>query len=187
MKPLNITETVEQTLEAATAYVRSVCRDRLPADEQLSIAGMVLMKTVESYDPVKGDFITYAKPALRGAVNQAWRDREPVVYGSEIPERTEESEYDQEMEDTLLGAADPDWTGIDARERFELLRPFLKRLEEHELRVLILHYNANFSFSLIAEMCRVSRAAVHRTHSLSLRKLRHQLMDSGKYKILAAQ
>lgn len=177
---------VEDTLVPATTYVRSVCRDRFPSDEQASIAGMVLMRAVETFNPKQGDFLIYAKPALRGAVNQAWRDREPVSYGEEIPERAaDEGLSAQDLEDSLMGSCDPDWRGIDIRERFEALRPVLKRLEEHELRVLILHYNAGWSFSLIAQRCRVTRSAVQRTHAVALRKIRNLLIDSGKYKALA--
>jgi len=165
---------VEEKLSESLSFVKAVCRDMLPADEQLSIAGNTLMRVVETWEEAKGDFMGYAKPFLRGAVRQAWRDMEVVAFGDDTPEKADPLNPPEALEPT---EEDFNFSDMTTRERIEALRPYLQRLTEPERRTLVLVYEGGFSFQEIGDMFAITRAAVQRTHGKALMQVRNWLMD----------
>src|ERR1043166_8341892 len=174
---------IMHNLREATDFVRKLCRNRFPADEQFSIAGMCLMKASETFSPQseQDTFLNFARPFLRGAVAQAWRSREPVKYGDTIPEKPDPLNPPKPLVDEHI---DPEFGGIDFAERWAVVKPYLARLTNAEREVITFHYESGFSFADIAEMLGVSRAAPQQTHQKALLKLRNWLMDDGVFKRL---
>jgi RNA polymerase sigma factor (sigma-70 family) len=167
-------ETIEKHLPESLEFVKAVCRNTLPRDEQMSIAGNALMRVIETWDGARGDFMRYAKPFLRGAVKQAWRDKEVVSYGDETPDKPDPLNPPEPLEP----AEDFfDFDDMTTRERIALLRPYLQRLTEPERRTLVLVYEGGFSFQEIGDMFAVTRSAIQRTHGEALKQLRNWLME----------
>lgn len=182
-KPDRDEQLILHALRSALDLTRKLCRNRFPADEQFSIAGDCLMRAMKTFNPKKvGERLDiFVRPFLRGAVAQAWRDREPVAYGEKIPEKPDPLNPPQPLERDVI---EQDFQSLDFKERWAVVQPFLAGLTEPERRILMLHYETGLSFADIGEMQNVSRAAIHQTHFQALKKLRHALMDSGVWKNL---
>lgn len=173
-------ELVLRSLKPALRFVHMVCRGSLPPEEMLSIAGVTLMRIVESYDPVRGRLINYARKFLAGAVAQAWRDRDPVSFGDEIPDKESEPDREQ-IEELLEGQVEPAWNQIDCNERMEVVRPYIDRLSDDETTVLVLTYESGFTYAATARLTGLSRSMIHRRHDEALRKIRNWMMDDGAF------
>jgi RNA polymerase sigma factor (sigma-70 family) len=140
----------------------------------MSIAGNALMRVVETWDKSLGEFMGYAKPFLRGAVKQAWRDREVVSYGDETPPKPDPLNPPQPLQPVEEHF---DFDDMTTRERIAMVRPYLARLNEVERRILVLVYEGGFSFQEIGDMFAVTRSAAQRTHGEALKQIRNWLMD----------
>jgi RNA polymerase sigma factor (sigma-70 family) len=173
---------VERNLKSAVRFTAALTKGRLPLDEVVSIAGMALMKAAKNYR-VKPEgnvrLLTYAKPYLRGEINKAWRLRDPLDYGADIPEKTHEPEPDVEFlaEDTSNG---PDYDLIHQHERYAMVKPHLDKLSETERRVLVLQYEARLSGVEIAKLLGCCRANIREARNRGLKKIRNALYREGK-------
>jgi len=175
---------IEHTLDEAVEYIRKVCGGKLPQDEQLSIAGWALTQAAKNYQPGPGRrLMTFARPALRGGVMRAWRDREAVTYGDKIPPKTDPCTLPDPLVDLV---EEPGFKEIDLKERWAIIKPLIQRLNENERRVLTLAYESGFTFQTIADMQGNTRAAAHRTHQEALRKIREWLVEDKKFFALKA-
>jgi RNA polymerase sigma factor (sigma-70 family) len=173
---------VEHTLKSAIRFTASLTKGRLPLDEVFSIAGMALTKAVKNYRVASDHnarLLTYAKPYLKGEINQAWRLRDPLNYGADIPEKTHEPEIDIDTV-TEEEATGPDFDLIHQHERWEIVKPHLDRLSETERRILILQFDARMSGAEIARMIGCTRANIREARNRALKKIRHALSREKK-------
>ncbi|MHC4648528.1 MAG: sigma-70 family RNA polymerase sigma factor [Planctomycetota bacterium] len=176
-------ELVERTLKSAIRFASSLTKGRLPLDEVFSIAGMALMRSVQNYvvrDKDNARLLTYTKPYLRGEIIKAWRLRDPLDYGADIPEKIHEPEPDIEVaiEEEAEG---PDYDLIHQHERWAMVEPLLDRLlSETERRILVLQFEARLNGAEIARMIGCTRANIRESRNRALKKIRLALYREGK-------
>jgi RNA polymerase sigma factor (sigma-70 family) len=182
---------VERTLKAATRFAATLTKGQLPLDEIFSIAGMALMRSVKNYRLKKDGsknarLLTYSKPYLRGEIIKAWRLRDPVDYGANIPDKLSEPEPDVETMRvdsafSILEIDGPDFDLIHQHERMEMVKPHFDRLSETEQRILTLQFEARLSGVEIAKMLGCTRANIRESRNRALKKIRHALLWEGKF------
>lgn len=169
------------TLKAATRFASAVNRGAFPVDELFSLAGTALLAAVRNYrvgpEPVR--LLVYAKPYIRGEINKAWRLRDPIDYGSEIPEKSPDGGHESLSEEVV----DPEFDRIHLREQWDLVSPHFYRLSETERRVLVLLYQAELTGAEIGRMIGCTRANIRETRLRALRKLRGALYRERKLRL----
>lgn len=170
------------TLKDAIKYASSCCRGMLPIDELMSLCSVALIKAIDNYDlkhPSKLRLMPFAKAYIRGQIQIAWRDRNPVEYGHDIPEQTQNENADIASEERDY--ADPAFDLIDMHEKMEWVKPHLDKLSETERRVLILRFEGGFSLAEIGQMLSCTRQNILMTQERALKKIRNGLFRERKF------
>jgi RNA polymerase sigma factor (sigma-70 family) len=163
-------------LREGTRFANAVCRGMIPLDELFSVAAESLLRAIKNYktQPTHVPLLSYAKSYIRGGVNQAWRSRDVVDYGDDIPEKP------LEPWNTSEECVDPDFEGIDNRERMEWVKPHLSKLSELERRTLVLLFESKLTGAQIARMVGCTRANVREIRLRALKKIRAGLYREGR-------
>jgi RNA polymerase sigma factor (sigma-70 family) len=190
-------------------YAKSIVKARLSDGEVFSFVYSALLKAAKNYDPSKNQrfeksrFFGYAKPYLRGEAFKAM-NIDIVFHGfHHLPAEISEEGSDEQdggrkldsavdtspsgdsyyyAEGKVIPIVEPDFEGIDIRERWDTIKPVLKVLNENERMVLDLHYWGGFNFQKIGNMVGLTRSAIQYTHSCALKKVRAYLSDESKNK-----
>jgi RNA polymerase sigma factor (sigma-70 family) len=159
-----------------TKFANAVCRGMIPMDELFSVTAEALLKAIQNYktQPEHISLLSYAKSYIRGGVNAAWRSRDVVDYGDEIPEKP------LEPWNAIEDYVDPDFDGIDTRERMEWIKPHLDKLSELERRTLVLLFEAKLTGAQIGRMVGCTRANVREIRLRALKKIRAGLYREGR-------
>jgi RNA polymerase sigma factor (sigma-70 family) len=176
---------VERSLKSATRFAHALLKGQIPLDEIFSIAGMALMRAVKNYrlNPTGNNarLLVYAKPYIRGEIIKAWRLRDPLDYGPDIPDKSSEPEPD--LEDSVMSETSdgPDFDLIHMHERQKMVKPHFDKLSETERRILILQFEARLNGAEIARMLGCTRANIREARNRALMKIRHALIREGKF------
>lgn len=163
------------SLKDAIKYASACCRGLLPSDELMSLCTIALLKAIENYDPNHAShlgLISFAKAYIRGQLQKAWRDRNPVAYGHEIPDRLADESLEAAAEEEF---EDPAFDRIHAHERWVWVKPHFNKLSETEQRVLILLFESRFTLAEVGRMLDCTRENVRVTKLRALKKIRNGL------------
>lgn len=159
---------------------------------------------------IKSRFFGYAKPYLRGEAFKEMQsnlkdfgffqvlditdsseglvtaqDNDAHVTSSSIRAKLDTSPSGQSYyyaEGNIIPIVEPDYDGMDIRERWDTIKPVLKVLNENERMVLDLHYWGGFNFQKIGNMVGLTRSAIQYTHSCALKKIKAHLSEKVKSK-----
>lgn len=168
------------TLKDAIKYAGSCCRGLIPNDELMSLCSVALINAIKNYDPEHEKqlrLMQFAKPYIRGQLQKTWRERNPVSYGADIPDKVGDENIESIPEEEH---EDPDFDGIHVRERWEWVKPHFSKLSETEARVLILLYESRFNMADIGRMLDCTRENVRITKNRALKKIRNGLYRERK-------
>jgi RNA polymerase sigma factor (sigma-70 family) len=163
-------------LREGTKFANAVARGMIPIDELFSVAAEAILRAIKNYETQETHtpLLSYAKSYIRGGVNKAWRSRDVVDYGDDIPEKP------LEPWNTMEESIDPDFEAIDTRERMEWVKPHMSKLSETERRVLVLLFEAKLSGAQIGRMLGCTRANIRETRLRALKKIRGGLYREGR-------
>ena len=187
-------------LREAVVYSRAVSKGRLEDGELLSLCYKALIRAIGSFKlGFETRFFGYSKPFIRGEICNEWK-RKDAVKNSEGMEELSNAEDSPEVDTGFEQAAnhsgidgsnkspgqivptvEPDFDGIDLKEKWELIKPILGSLSGQEQTVIQLRYEAGYNFNDIGRMMGVTRSAIQQTHSRALKKVRNALMRQKRF------
>ena len=195
-------------MREAFFYARQCCRAQISERELYSICYKALVECARNYKPNWQRFFAYSKPNIRGNISRHWKSLDVVrnasMHESEMTEwqhmdqlldekcKTQGSlettadlaDHNRESEGLDIRSVapsdwvDPDFDGIDFRERMGLVKKAMAdKLNDQERMVIELTYTGGYNFEQIGQLLepRVSRSAVQQTHARALKKLRGEL------------
>jgi RNA polymerase sigma factor (sigma-70 family) len=204
----DINDLVLHNMREGFLYAKKCCRARIPDDELFSLCYTALRRNAKRFRPGGIRFLAFAKAGLRGVLSRYWKTLD-VVKNSSLHEaeevytpaaqtfelRTVEDEEDhnppaidevemgkQEWATVMAGeVVEPDFRGIDLRERLGVVNEIIERkLSPQERMVIDLFYRNGFTFQKIGDMTDTTRSAAQLTHTKALRKIRRELERSKR-------
>jgi RNA polymerase sigma factor (sigma-70 family) len=185
-------------MREAFFYARQCCRAQISEREIYSICYKALCESVRLYKPDWQRFFAYAKPNIRGNISRYWKSLDVVRNASihetdlndhalmeEMLDEKAKSQNDHsgadaghEVRSLTIDYVEPDFEGIDFRERLALVKKAIDdKLNEQEKMVIELSCTGGYNFEQIGQLLepRVSRSAVQQTHERAVKKLRGEL------------
>jgi len=202
----DINDLVLHSMKEGFLYAKKCCRARIPDDELFSLCYTALRRNAKRFRPGGIRFLAFAKAGLRGVLSRYWKTLD-VVKNSSIHEdgeitpmlprhttideeefenpityRMEELNPDLPAHKALFGeSVEPDFRGIDLRERLGIVNEIIERkLSPQERMVIDLFYRNGFTFQRIGDMTDTTRSAAQLTHTKALRKIRRELERSRR-------
>lgn len=152
-------------LQEAVIYVRHCSRGNIGQEEIISLCWVALRQAAKNYCHRKSRgirFFAFAKQYLRGQIS-AERKKKLVVRNAEH----------QSFDGTEDSTVEPDFSNLESKELLAGLRPAIfSELNDRERAILILRYQAGFSFTEIGERIGFSRQSIQKCHAAALEKLR---------------
>lgn len=182
------------SLREAVVYGKQFYGDVFSDSELISVCYGVLRSSAQRFDPSRQRFIAFCKCGIRGAIKRHWQTLDPVRnasvkrrkdgYNTHEPAfmdfdficQTGGTPSDPEATNEPLGVQQPDWEGLHARERSEMVWEKIKKiLNQREELILYLRYDSGFNYGEIGSLLGISRTLVQEIHKASLEKLREKL------------
>lgn len=156
-----------------------------------------LIRAIDRFDPTRNlKFETYAIPCIRHAIQESFRNADPLTRRQRTQLRSEPDQLQSErhracpisleipieetesetitLADVILDPNDL-WEELTAREQRALLRAALRELPARERAILLLHYEQNWTIAQIAHQFRISESRVHQLRKRALETLRARL------------
>ena len=148
----------------------------IDADDKKQAAFEALMRTVQTFEPGKYDFLTAYKYALRSAFLAAkYGGRSEKVINDPLHAALSLDAPASEDADTPLGdliAIDTDFSGVERQELAQAVREAIAQLTEPERDVIFCVFFRGMTQDAAAAALRISAAEVRKTESAALRRLR---------------
>jgi len=191
---------VLHNMREAFPYART-CYGQFDDGELFSACYEGLLAAAKSFKPGGLRFFAHAKAHIRGVLNRRWKFEKDVVKNAtheelpmsgvhEVVNPEENPLEDGQVKHTAATLSKrafqvphtaPDFSRIDLRERWDDLKPVLKKfLDPQRQMVLELHYQGGLSFSDIARLLDFSRQNCQEMHRSALLKIRRILATRKK-------
>lgn len=179
-------------LREAYYYCRGCYQSRSMSEgEVLSAAYEALTKAAKNFTPDNARLLAYAKPYLRGALSAAAREKDVVKKVRDIEELTPEPDDDDDKDVEVLNkirssthvpCALPDFEEMSIKEDWAEIVPMLRTLlTDKERLVLELNFRGGLNLQEIADLRGNSRAYWQLQKHNGLKKIRHCLLEKGRY------
>ena len=167
---------IKNHLLFAASFARRLAGKRLPDDEIISAANYAIMRSIDRFEPGRGNrFTSYLKPVIRGEIAELWKTRNIVDYKNNFPkDDTGEYEDPNIMEEGVEEGPDDHVAHLSF-----MLGRAKSVLKERELQVIEMHYGKEMNFADIGRKLGVCREAIRTTHDRALDKLRKSLSSAG--------
>lgn len=166
----------------AMPYLATVSKGRVMQDELLSISYDALLVAAKKYKPGgKLNFFRFAKIYLRSRMNKWWASQDVVRKSSKFRD-DDAPETETFITDGAIRLNDwtrPAYDEIDLKERWEIVKPMLKRLTPRERMVLELIYIGGYSFAQVGKLVvpQVTRQAIGILHTRAMKRLHFALSE----------
>ena len=158
-------------MSEAIRYASQCSRGTMSQTELVSLCWIALRKAANNYRKRKSGgarFFAYSKVYIRAQINLDRKQNLDLVRNSESQA--------EEISETTESAVEPDFSNLESKELLAGLRPAIfSALNDRERAILILRYEAGFSFTEIGERIGFSRQSIQKSHCKALLKLRSAL------------
>jgi RNA polymerase sigma factor (sigma-70 family) len=181
-------------LRAAVNYGKQFYAGIFSESELMGLCYSVLDSCAVKFEPDRQRFMAFCKCAIRGAIKRHWQTLDPVRNASvkrrkaglddgqptfltfETATLGVKANADPDETVELMGTQDPDWSGIDSRERAKLVWDMVRAIvTEREELILFCRYDQGFSFAEIGALLGLSRTLVQTDYRSAMKKLKENL------------
>lgn len=200
-------------MREAMIYSRNVCRGELSDSVLMSILYRVMCLNARRYNPIFGlRFFAFCKVGIRGSIKRHWLSLDVVRKAKTVPRpqalwekeqakpiATPDDEEGSPAQYTEVGGkgyqsgqtgvltedeiVQPDFEGIDMRERWDELSGVIKEVcSEREQMIFNLMYFQGFNLEEVGGLMEppISRERVRQLHEGALKKVRCAFQEKGR-------